>query len=424
MKTTVKTLLSCLTVALLFSVGHSQERKALSVTDMEDLLKAGVTSRRLATLVEERGINFEVTEEIKGKVRASGASGLVLQALEKAGAEFTKKRSNQPLVETGKAVSTQESNREIREIEEAAVREGKINWYGTMSVDPAKAVINAFRNKYRGIQVDFVRASEDNLIKRIRTEASSKAYVFDVFISTAAYVLKDLGLALKWTPHSSSGIIPDLLDPEGLLNPVYINTNVIQYNTRLVPKRDVPTSYEDLASPKWRGKLCIEGSDVQWFMGLQQVMGKERAVGLLRRIAANRPLTYKGHRFLGQIVLSGECFIAVNNYGAQVAYFLKQGSPTDFVAINPVVTFVAAAAISSNAPHPSAAKLFVNWIASKEGQELLATGEVGNRLPVRADMEPEVAKLTRGVRFHVFRPGSGNELAAAHGMFRQVLKGQ
>lgn len=69
------------------AVAYSQGRTSLSVADIEGLLRAGVTAKRLVTLIEERGINFDLTEETKAKFRAAGGDALFIQALERAAAE-------------------------------------------------------------------------------------------------------------------------------------------------------------------------------------------------------------------------------------------------------------------------------------------------------------------------------------------------
>ena len=114
---------------------------------------------------------------------------------------------------------------EIKAIEEGARKEGKLNLYGSMREDEVKAVLDAFESKYPGVKVDYFRSSEDKLVSRILAEAKAKTYNFDVLITTAAAFLKSFGLALKWSPPSASGIIPDLLDPDRMTTPVYIRTS-------------------------------------------------------------------------------------------------------------------------------------------------------------------------------------------------------
>jgi iron(III) transport system substrate-binding protein len=311
---------------------------------------------------------------------------------------------------------------ELKALEDGAKKEGKINLYGSIRDDEAQPIIEAFEKKYPGVKLDYFRSSEDKLVSRILTEAKAQTHNFDVLVTTIAAFLKNTGLALKWSPPSASGINPDLLDPDGTTVPVYINTNVIQYNTRIVPKADVPKSYEALTNPRWKGKLCLEDSDFEWFIGLQSFMGKEKALDLFKRIAANQPALRNGHGLLSDLVVSGECPIAINNYGNQVSGAQKKGGATDFVAINPVITIIAPAVISKNAPHPNGAKLFVNWITSKEGQEFLVKN--GGRIPVRTDVDPDPPRLTRGLKLVVGKRPEGQELKDVQALYRQIWQGR
>ncbi|MBI4489943.1 MAG: SUMF1/EgtB/PvdO family nonheme iron enzyme, partial [Deltaproteobacteria bacterium] len=76
----------------LASIAFSQERRALSVEDVEDLLKSGVSQRRVAELVQERGVNFEATGEIRERLKRAGAEEALILVLGKASLEFVKRR--------------------------------------------------------------------------------------------------------------------------------------------------------------------------------------------------------------------------------------------------------------------------------------------------------------------------------------------
>jgi formylglycine-generating enzyme required for sulfatase activity len=67
----------------------------VSVGDIEYLLNQAVTPKRIAELINERGVNFSATAAIRGRLQKAGADSVVLQAMEKAAAEFSKKRAAQ-----------------------------------------------------------------------------------------------------------------------------------------------------------------------------------------------------------------------------------------------------------------------------------------------------------------------------------------
>lgn len=87
-----KSLVLIIVLALFQGGAYGQERGLLLVEEIEKLLRAGVTPRRMATLIEEHGVSFEVTEEVRERLRKAGADDVVMQAVEKAGVEFARKR--------------------------------------------------------------------------------------------------------------------------------------------------------------------------------------------------------------------------------------------------------------------------------------------------------------------------------------------
>lgn len=310
---------------------------------------------------------------------------------------------------------------EMKAIEEGAKKEGKLNLYGSMREDEATAAFQVFNKKYPAVKIDYFRGSETKLLGRILTEAKAGAHNLDLLITTGGIQLKDLKMGLNWTPPSASGFIPELKDPDGIVHPIYINTNVIQYNTKLVAKADAPKTYADLANPKWKGKLCLEDSDHEWFEGMMKYMGKEKSLALFKRIAANQPAVRNGHGLLSDLVASGECPIAINNYGNQVARAQQKGAPTDWVAIEPVVTIIAPGVVSNKAPHPDAAKLYLNWITSKEGQETIAKK---GRIPVRVDVNANPPRLTKGLKLHVVYALHGKNQKTIKDLYKQVWEGR
>lgn len=108
-------------MVILASLTFSQERRPLSVGDIEELLKAGVSQRRVAEIVGERGVDFEATEPIRGTLKAAGANTVVIQAVERAALEFTKRKVEE---ERAKAeVEKRKMEEEKRKTEEAKRKE-------------------------------------------------------------------------------------------------------------------------------------------------------------------------------------------------------------------------------------------------------------------------------------------------------------
>src|SRR5437867_2845392 len=113
------------------------------------------------------------------------------------------------------------------------------------------------------------------------------------------------------SPHLAD-LIPAAIRPHGEWVGTRLNVFALAYNTRLVRKQDLPKSYEDLAHPRWKGKLGIEADDADWLAGVFAQLGEARGVRVFREIvAANGISVRRGHTLLTQLVVSGEVPLAL-----------------------------------------------------------------------------------------------------------------
>src|SRR5207249_7162423 len=99
---------------------------------------------------------------------------------------------------------------------------------------------------------------------------------------------------------------------------------------------DLPTRYEDLLDPKWRGKLGIEAEDSDWFAAMNQLLGERQAQRLFREIVARNGVSVrKGHTLLTNLVASGEIALAITAYNYQAEQLKNKGAPIDWFVIPP-----------------------------------------------------------------------------------------
>jgi len=104
----LKSVLVFVVLVLFNTAAFPQERRPLSVADIEDLFRAGVSRGRLAALVRERGVSFGMTEEVKERLKMAGADAEVIKAVEAAAGEYARRKTEK------------ESQREEREKQEMA----------------------------------------------------------------------------------------------------------------------------------------------------------------------------------------------------------------------------------------------------------------------------------------------------------------
>ena len=260
---------------------------------------------------------------------------------------------------------------------EGAKPEGTLTLYTSQQLSDANAVTEAFEKRY-GIKVNVWRAGPDNVVPRIINEAKSRHFEFDV-VETEGQALEVLQreklLQEVKTPYLG-GLIPQALRPHR----EWVGTRLLMftqaYNTNLVSKADLPKTWEDLAAPKWKGRLGIETKDDEWFYSLMQQLGEERGLKLFRKIGAvNGFSVRKGHTLLTNLVASGELPLALTVYNARVEQIKNKGAPIDWFILQPAIAQINGAGVSRNAPHPYSAILFLDFLLT-EAQGILAKRDV------------------------------------------------
>lgn len=266
---------------------------------------------------------------------------------------------------------------------EAARKEGKLTSYGfNLAGDPGKAIVKAFEEKY-GIKVELVTGPGSVLIERIKSEKAAGKGVADVF-DTAASLLgaaKDQGLT------DTVGDIPALAQKNAwFVNPVVdsqahvisVSPSVVTpyVNTRLVKPEDEPKSYKDLLATKWKGKIAIgTPSIVQIF---NYVYMARQGLGLdddfWRQLGKQDLQIAPGLRETDALIVKGEAAIEFPGTTSTLAPLVLQGAPIKAIAMKEgvVVGQGPAFAVMKDAVHPNAARLFVNWLLSPEGQDTMS----------------------------------------------------
>jgi iron(III) transport system substrate-binding protein len=177
-------------------------------------------------------------------------------------------------------------------------------------------------------------------------------------------------------------------DPSGTWTPIYTLPVVLLYNTNLVSSSDVPTSYNDLADPKWNGKLVFDSPAIlnaagPLFAHLYTILGNASWTTLMNGIKNNNPIILESSSDVYQKVALGEASIGI---GLVNDYLAGKGTqPVGVAWIDPVTSVALVGVLAKNAPHPAMAKLFLQWWTAAAGQfTIAATGRVPFNGPVAA----------------------------------------
>ncbi len=259
----------------------------------------------------------------------------------------------------------------------AAKREGALTWYTTQIVDQfAQPAADAFRKKY-GIKVAITRTNSSTAATRILNENRAGKNQSDVFDGTITAVpLKKAGYVLKWLPDAAKDWPAAYKDPQGywIATNIYILTPA--YNTRLVKPGTEPKTLAALLDPKWKGKMAwgnsLSSSAGIGFVGtVLAEMGEAKGRAYLAQLAQQNVagLPVSARQVLDQTI-AGEYSIALQIFNHHAVISAKEGAPVKWIAMEPATGVLSVVSIPKAAPHPNAAKLFVDFLVSKEGQTL------------------------------------------------------
>jgi len=304
---------------------------------------------------------------------------------------------------------------------EAAKKEGEVVWYTSMALDQSKVVVDRFQKNYPFIKPTLFRSSGGPLMNKVLTEARAGRYAFDVVGGRGEMIVafKEKGLVAVYRSPETSMIDPDLYDKDGYWYVYYVVPNALGYNTKLVKKEELPKTYEDLLLPKWKGKkISIDESAYLILQGLISAWGREAAVGYMKKLAAQDPVVSRGNTERVAFVGAGE-YPLVIAYAHTVEREKFKGAPVDWVALEPAIVEIDPLMIGSKAPNPNAARLFLDFLLSKEGQEMLLEFQ---RIPVRKDVEPKPARLFRGYQRIVERPDDYKYFSENVKLFQEIFK--
>lgn len=285
---------------------------------------------------------------------------------------------------------------------EGAKREGGLVFYTTMDIQNSSALVDAFTKKYPFIKGDLVRLGGTAMVSRIMTEAQAGANRFDVAvgISPSYTPMRERNLIAPHVSPEFSNLYDDLYDPKGFWATVYLNTWVLGYNSKAISRGELPKSYEDLLKPQFKQKFIIDIENHDLFVALSQEWGQEKAINYFKGIAKQIPVFLRGNTNRANFVSVGER--PMTFVYAQVIERMKQsGAPVDWIPLEPVAVETNVAMLSAKAAHPNAARLFIDYLISKDGQEFLKTFR---RIGPRKDVKPDPPKLFEGFRRRVVPP--------------------
>lgn len=274
---------------------------------------------------------------------------------------------------------------ELAELLNSSKKENRVVVYSTVGSEPRIALTNNFQEKYK-ITPEFIAGRGAEISQRIFTERKANLYLADVYIGGPTTLTNELKPAGVFEPLPPYLFLPEVLKPEAWYGGVlpYLDKEKVALafaaytspsigiNTELVKESEVK-SYRDLLLPRWKGKIImndpsVAGTGSTWF---SMVALKIMNLDYMRELAKQSPVITRDQRQQVEWLARGKFAIAITPKPEEMGEFANAGAPIKNIAPDEGMYLTMGSgngAIFKQSPHPKAAKLFINWLLSKEGQ--------------------------------------------------------
>jgi iron(III) transport system substrate-binding protein len=240
---------------------------------------------------------------------------------------------------------------------------------------------------YPGVKLKLYRASSEDVSARVLAERQANKSGADVMETNGTNMLtfqqrKDVLVPYDGGPNA--GAIPkDYRFPAFTADRVEKFT--VAWNSKLVP--DPPKSYADLADPKWKHKVAIEPTDVDWFATLYQYLQQHGGPGGTPLPAAKLDATWKaiaanaqiinGHTDQANALAAGQVQVLISGHAQSLEQLTAKHAPVTFQPfVTPVIERPQGVGLVYGLGHPAAALLFYDWLLSRIGQKTLQSNGV------------------------------------------------
>ncbi len=286
-------------------------------------------------------------------------------------------------------------------------QEKVLNLYSARHYQTDETLYSGFTQK-TGIKINRIEGSDDALIERIRNEGDKGPA--DVLITVDAGRLwraENMGLFQPVRSKALESRIPSSLrHPDGLWFGFSMRARMIAYNKERVKPGEI-TRYEDLADPKWKGRICTRSAghvyNLSLISSLVNHLGEAKAEEWTRAVASNLARAPKGgdtDQLKG--VAAGECDLAISNTYYYVR-LMKSKKPDERAVAEKIGVVlpnqkdrgthvnVSGAGVAKNAPNREAAVLFLEYLAGDAAQNYFANGN--NEWPVVPSVKPDNKEL-------------------------------
>jgi len=256
---------------------------------------------------------------------------------------------------------------------DAGKKEGKVVVYGSVVPQAMDGLHQAFKKKY-GIEVDYWRGSSTQVSERALTEWRAGRPGFDIAEGNRGVqlIMKSEGLFQKFIPPASEKFPAQYKEKDGLITPWRVLPISILYNTELVKAVDLPKTFDDLLNPKWMGKISIPDptrhtTTAQFLWNLEKFKG-DKWLDYVRALAKQKPILVESLAPVTTTIIKGEAVVGIT----YIKYIKQYKGPVNYIPMDKYLTDPNYLSLGAKSAHPNAAKLYIDFACSIEGQKEIA----------------------------------------------------
>jgi iron(III) transport system substrate-binding protein len=256
---------------------------------------------------------------------------------------------------------------------DAAKKEGKVVVYGSVPPQSMEGLHQAFKKKY-GLDVEYWRGSSTQVSERALTEWRAGKPAFDIAEGNRGVqlIMKDEGLFQKFIPPASQKFPDRFKEKDSLITPWRVLPISMLYNTEMVKSADLPKTFDDLLNPKWMGKISIPDptrhtTTAQFLWNLRKFKG-DKWLDYVKALAKQKPVLVESLAPVTTTIIKGEALVGIT----YIKYIKQYKGPVDYIPMDQYLTDPNYLSLSAKASHSNAAKLYIDFACSPEGQKEIA----------------------------------------------------
>jgi iron(III) transport system substrate-binding protein len=300
-------------------------------------------------------------------------------------------------------------------------KEGQVAVMGPAGAELRRVLTEPFQRKY-GIRVEYLSGRASEFASRILAERSGGQYLWDIVLGGTTSLLESLIPAGAADPIKPALILPEVVDTQywrdsrldfsdnaQMHNLVFMGTAkvILAYNKNLLDPKEL-RSYRDLLHPKWKGNIASDdprGSGAGQATFLFFYLHPDLGEAFIRDLAKQELRFIRNHRQRAEWVAHGKIPLMISPSETVTVPLIRQGLPISMMQALKEGSYLTASTGSvvlvNKARHPNAAKVYLNWLLSREGQTgwVETTGTLSRRLDVPMERVEEFSRILPGVRY-------------------------